>query len=445
MHYIYILRCQDDSLYTGYTNNIPKRFMAHIDKKGAKYTKSHPPKELIHIECFESKSEALRREYEVKSMTRQDRLHLQTLSVTHSHACKVKKNQESITPTLLAWYHKNKRDLPWRKNTNPYSIWICEIMSQQTRIATMLPYYERFMARFPTVESLANASEKEVLKYWEGLGYYSRARNLHKAAQQIVFEYDGHFPANYETLKKLSGIGDYTASAIASISFGTAISAVDGNALRVVSRITCDGSDISLPQTKQTIAQYLNNIIDPLYPGDFNQAIMELGANICTPTSPHCEQCPIQDGCLSKLYGLEKTLPYKKKSAKQKTIVRAVLLLQNSNNEWLVRKRTENLLHNLWEFPALDVVEQTTKDAVISLLDSWEIHPSKHQIKPIGHATHVFSHIRWEMDGFYVPLTAKQTSHIPPAWHECVWKDKNVFTDEPWPTALDYYKQWAQN
>ena len=204
---------------------------------------------------------------------------------------------------FIEWYEKEKRNLPWRYNQDPYRIWISEIMLQQTRVDTVIDYFYRFMEWFPTIESLANAPEEKLLKAWEGLGYYSRVRNIQTAAKQIMTEYGGEMPRTPEEISKLKGIGPYTTGAISSIAFGLPEPAIDGNVMRVVSRLFCIEEDIAKASSRKTFDEAMRSIIDENHPGEFNQALMDLGSAICTPTSPLCEECPIQAFCLAKQQG----------------------------------------------------------------------------------------------------------------------------------------------
>ena len=207
-------------------------------------------------------------------------------------------NLKYIVEPLLKWYQLNKRDLPWRRTKDPYHIWVSEIMLQQTRVEAVKPYYTRFLQTLPTVTDLAEADEETILKLWEGLGYYSRVRNMQKAAIQIMDEHNGIFPANYQKLLKLKGIGPYTAGAVGSIAFGLAVPAIDGNVLRVMSRIAADAEDISLQSTKILWEERIKEIMPEEHPGDLNQALMELGATVCLPNgAPKCEICPVRKYC----------------------------------------------------------------------------------------------------------------------------------------------------
>ena len=246
---------------------------------------------------------------------------------------------------LLQWYHENARTLPWRSDPTPYHVWVSEIMLQQTRVAAVLEYYRRFMEALPTVADLAAVEEDKLLKLWQGLGYYNRARNLQKAARQVVEDFGGTFPGDYETLLGLSGVGEYTAGAIASIAFGQPVPAVDGNVLRVVSRLTGDGSDITKPETKKRMWADLKAVIPVRSPGDFNQAMMDLGATVCLPNgAPLCEKCPAADFCRARLEGRTGELPYKPPKKARRVEDRVVFLLFHEGKVALRQRPKKGLL-----------------------------------------------------------------------------------------------------
>ena len=252
---------------------------------------------------------------------------------------------------LLAWYSRVKRDLPWRRTRDPYAIWISEIMLQQTRVAAALPFYECFMRRFPTVQTLADASEPEVLAQWAGLGYYSRARNLHKTARAVVAA-GGQFPANLEALLALAGIGAYTAAAIASIAYDLPHAAVDGNLLRVLARLDNDPSDIANPRTRSRFTERAQALLDPKRPGEFNQAMMELGATVCLPKSPRCEGCPVVSHCAAHAAGRQSELPVKlRRQAKVEIEIVALLIVRNGRILLTERAADAGQMAGFWELP----------------------------------------------------------------------------------------------
>ena len=258
-----------------------------------------------------------------------------------------------ITQKLLDWYFINKRDLPWRDQPAAYNVWIAEIVFQQTRIDQGLAYYDRLLKRFPSIYKLAEAEEQEVLKVWEGLGYYSRARNLHHTAKRIVNEYNGVFPSDYKTILSLKGIGPYTAAAISSIAFSGVHPAIDGNVLRVASRLYCIELPVDIQRTYKIILEKLLSIIDPDHPGDFNQAMMELGALICIPQQPKCDICPLAEHCEAFKLGVQNELPIKKKKSKSKEMHYNYYLFY-SDDEILIEKREKGIWINLYQFPLLE-------------------------------------------------------------------------------------------
>lgn len=266
---------------------------------------------------------------------------------------------------LIKWYLQNKRDLPWRKTTNPYLIWLSEIMLQQTRVAQGTPYFFSFSKEFPTVFDLANADEEQVLKLWQGLGYYSRARNLHKTAQYVANELDGIFPPSYNELLKLKGVGEYTAAAIASFSYNEAVPVVDGNVFRVLSRYFDIESDIMLPATKKEFTALARELMPKENPAIFNQAIMEFGALQCVPKSPDCSVCVFTDSCLALQKKKVAILPVKSKKVKVTNRFFNYLILEDVLGNTLIQKRTaKGIWHNLYEFPLLETSEIVDFDFV---------------------------------------------------------------------------------
>ncbi len=253
--------------------------------------------------------------------------------------------------SLLFWYTKNKRDLPWRKTSNPYKIWISEVILQQTRIDQGTPYYERFVKQFPTVESLAKASLGEVLKAWEGLGYYTRARNLHKAAQEIVEKYEGKIPENYETALKLPGFGPYTAAAVLSIAYNKDHALVDGNVIRVLTRLFAIRKDPKEMTTKKELWKTAQELLPSGKARDYNQALMELGALVCTPANPSCTTCPVQSLCQAYKLGIQEQLPVKSPTKEKPHYEVAVGIVEKSGKILLIQRPEKGLLGGMWEFP----------------------------------------------------------------------------------------------
>lgn len=268
----------------------------------------------------------------------------------------------SLQRRLLAWYRANRRDFPWRRGCDSYRIWVAEIMLQQTRIATVLPYYERFLARFSNVTALAHARESEVLKFWAGLGYYSRARNLHRAAKQIVSEHGGKFPASHEAALALPGIGRYTAAAILSIAYDAPLAAVDGNIARVLARLFAIRGDLRGPRNWKRLGKIAERILPPDAPGDWNQALMELGETICAPRSPNCDACPIARSCKAHALGIAHRLPVpRKKRATERVRIAAAVFLDARGRTLLTKNPGAHdaaLFSRMWQFPAVTVASK---------------------------------------------------------------------------------------
>lgn len=307
---------------------------------------------------------------------------------------------ESFQKSLLGWYHKNKKPLPWRETVNPYHIWISEIMSQQTQVETVIPYYERFLASYPDIKSLAKADDVELLKLWEGLGYYSRARNLKLAAQQIMTDFDGKFPSELKDILSLKGIGPYTAAAIASISFGQAEPAIDGNLMRVTSRLFELDTDISKANSRKVFHENLKDLISKEEPGNFNQGLMDLGSLVCTPKIAKCEVCPLMNFCQAYENGTQLNFPVKTKKIKQKDLYFAAFALQNSMGEYYLEKRpSEGLLANMWLFPMIDLSkEEFEKARTEGLISKFpELPESISRAEYIGEYKHIFSHQKWHI------------------------------------------------
>ena len=307
---------------------------------------------------------------------------------------------------LLVWYRENARTLPWRSDPTPYHVWVSEIMLQQTRVAAVLDYYRRFLEAAPDVAALAGLSQDQLMKLWQGLGYYSRAKNLQKAAKKIAERHGGVFPNTYEDIRALAGVGDYTAGAIASIAFGLPVPAVDGNVLRVTARITGDSGDISTPAMKKKVTQALAQVIPLDAPGDFNQALMELGATVCLPNgAPLCEKCPVAHLCRAFQDGRTGELPVKAPKKARRVEKRAVWLIFHGNRVALRRRPDKGLLAGLWEFP------NELGDG--PLPGEWGISACSQQYA--GQAKHIFTHIEWHMA---LRAAQAETDALPPGW---VW------------------------
>ena len=309
---------------------------------------------------------------------------------------------------LISWYHTVKRDLPWRENLDPYRILVSEIMLQQTQVATVIPYYNRFMALFPSAIDLAMADEEILLKAWEGLGYYSRARNLQASAKMIVEL--GAFPNAYDDILKLKGVGPYTAGAVASIAFSIPVPAVDGNVFRVVSRIGAIFDDIAKPATRKLFESIVGELISETNPGDFNQGLMELGATICTPKSPQCLACPVRNYCQAYAEGIDDQLPVKTKPVKQKRIKFVVAIIENERGEWLIAKRpATGLLANFYEFKQFEYETGYPEEILKGHLIGTGYHVK--DIEFLGFSKHIFTHRIWEMEAYKVLVDAGGVTH----------------------------------
>ncbi|MDE7204321.1 MAG: A/G-specific adenine glycosylase [Lachnospiraceae bacterium] len=305
---------------------------------------------------------------------------------------------EKIVEPLLDWYHKNSRCLPWRENREAYRVWVSEIMLQQTRVETVIPYYERFMKRFPTIASLAACEDEELFKLWEGLGYYSRARNLKKAAQVICAQHQGNFPEEFEEILALPGIGAYTAGAISSIAFEKAKAAVDGNVLRVITRLTQDSHDILDAKFRGQVTEELERIYPSEGRGDFTQSLMELGAVVCVPNGePRCGECPLNSLCRAYGSGTQLQYPVKKKKIPRKVEQKTVLILQFQGKTALRKRDDKGILSGMWELPNIDGtldeqrVRQWLAEKALAVKEVKTPVNSKKQLK------HVFTHIEWHM------------------------------------------------
>ena len=304
-----------------------------------------------------------------------------------------------IAEPLLEWYDKGHRSLPWREEPTGYNVWISEIMLQQTRVEAVKPYFYRFIKELPDIKSLAECEEDKLLKLWEGLGYYNRARNLQKAARQMMEEYGGQMPKTREELLKLTGIGNYTSGAIASIAFGESVPAVDGNVLRILSRLSLDEEDILKDSTKKRVERQLQEVMPESRPGDFNQALMELGATVCIPNGkPKCEICPWENICLAHLEGREEEFP-KKQAKKERTIEKkTILIIQDENKSALHKRPSKGLLAGLYEFPNLE--GHQTEKRVLAYLK--EIGLEVLRIQKMESSKHIFSHKEWHMIAYQI-------------------------------------------
>lgn len=361
----------------------------------------------------------------------------------------------SFRQKLLAWYDENKRDLPWRRSKNPYHIWVSEIMLQQTRVDTVIPYYERFLDWFPTVESLANAPEDRLLKAWEGLGYYSRVRNMQTAAQQIMNEFEGKFPSTYEGISSLKGIGPYTAGAISSIAFNLPQPAVDGNVMRVLARLFEVNHDIGNPSNRKIFQAMMEVLIDPDRPGDFNQALMDLGSDIEAPVNPRPQESPVKDFSAAYQHGTMDRYPIKAPKKKPIPIYLKALVVQNSQGQFLLEKNeSEKLLAGFWHFPLIEVDEFSDQTHDLDLFSQvaepiLELGPSPQesfeqdydlevdwQDLRFEEVKHVFSHRKWHIQIIAGQVTETQ-EYVD---REVLWLSPEEFIN--YPLAKPQQKIW---
>lgn len=313
---------------------------------------------------------------------------------------------EEIVESLVTWYQGHARVLPWRQDPSPYHVWLSEIMLQQTRVEAVKEYYRRFLEALPTVQDLASVEEDELLKLWQGLGYYNRARNLQKAAQVICSEYGGTFPSEYQQWLALPGVGEYTAGAVVSMAFGGKWPAVDGNVYRIYTRLFADGTDITRTGFQRRVREEMQEIM-PEDPGKFNQAWMDLGATVCLPNgAPLCQQCPLAEYCRSHQEGTELSYPVKPAKKPRKVEERTVFLLEYEG-KYLIQKRPDKgLLAGLWEFPGQEG-HLTPEQAGRGLQDLGVItNQGTEEIALLGKAKHIFSHVEWHMIGYAVHMTS---------------------------------------
>lgn len=361
----------------------------------------------------------------------------------------------SFRQKLLTWYDENKRDLPWRRSKNPYHIWVSEIMLQQTRVDTVIPYYERFLDWFPTVESLANAPEERLLKAWEGLGYYSRVRNMQTAARQIMSDFQGEFPSTYEGISSLKGIGPYTAGAISSIAFNLPQPAVDGNVMRVLARLFEVNHDIGNPSNRKIFQAMMEVLIDPDRPGDFNQALMDLGSDIEAPVNPRPEESPVKEFSAAYQHGTMNRYPIKAPKKKPIPIYLKALVVQNSQGQFLLEKNeSEKLLAGFWHFPLIEVDEFSDQTQDLDLFSQvaepiLELGPSPQesfeqdydlevdwQDLRFEEVKHIFSHRKW-----HIQIIAGRVAETQEyADREALWLSPEEFSN--YPLAKPQQKIW---
>ena len=334
---------------------------------------------------------------------------------------------KKIVQPLLDWYDANARILPWREQPEPYRVWLSEIMLQQTRVEAVKPYFERFLAALPTIRSLAEAPEDRLMKLWEGLGYYNRARNLQKAARMILERHNGIFPSDFEEILALPGIGEYTAGAISSIAFGKPEPAVDGNVLRVMSRLLESAEDIAQPAVKANITHALKQIYPEQRCGDFTQSLMELGATVCLPNGdPKCTECPLARLCLARRNGTVSELPVKAPKKARKQEKRTVLLIFCGNRIAIRRRDGKGLLAGLYEFP--------NREGFLSGEQIREWLNTEAEMIPSANAVHIFSHIEWHMQGVLVRVKEE----LP----EFRWVDRELLKREiSLPSAFKVFRK----
>ena len=344
---------------------------------------------------------------------------------------------KKIAEYLVEWYPEHARELPWRKDNNPYHVWLSEIMLQQTRVEAVKAYYKRFLSELPTIETLARVEEERLLKLWEGLGYYNRARNLKKAAITIMEEYNGRFPDTYEEILQLSGIGEYTAGAIGSICYDLPTPAVDGNVLRVYTRVMEDDSNIDKQSTKAKIRRELETVYPKGQCGIFTQSLMELGATVCLPNgAPKCQECPLSEICLAREHDTWQQLPVREEKKKRKVEEKTVFLLLCGERIAVRKRKEKGLLSGMWEFP--NIPETLKEQQAADIAAEWDTAPE--QLKMSSHYTHIFSHVEWRMTAYY--MTCRRMSRefhwvtmeeleseiaIPSAFREFLEKAKEIW------------------
>ncbi|MCI9065643.1 MAG: A/G-specific adenine glycosylase [Lachnospiraceae bacterium] len=349
---------------------------------------------------------------------------------------------DRIAAPLLAWYDSGRRILPWREEPTPYHVWLSEIMLQQTRVEAVKPYYDRFLQALPDIESLAAADEEKLLKLWEGLGYYNRARNLKKAAQILVSEYGGRMPDDYEIILSLPGIGSYTAGAISSIAFGKAYPAVDGNVLRILARLRTDERDILQAGVKKSVEEELADVMPKDRPGDFNQALMELGAMVCIPNgAPKCDVCPWKELCRARAQGITGEFP-KKAGKKPRSIEKKTILVIQDAERVALRKRPEKgLLAGLYEFPSMK--GNCEEERVLAYLRELGLLPLR--IRALPPAKHVFTHKEWHMTGFLIRVDELADRGGRQEGEGLIFVDpKETRTNYPIPSAFAAYAEQVE-
>ncbi len=344
-----------------------------------------------------------------------------------------------IVGPLVTWYRGNKRSLPWRDQGNAYYIWVSEIMLQQTRVEAVKRYFTRFVSELPDVSALAACPEERLLKLWEGLGYYNRVRNMQKAAVTVTEKYQGSLPHSFEELLKLCGIGSYTAGAIASIAYGVPVPAVDGNVLRVISRITESREDIQKQSVRKKMEDQLREIMPLDCPGDFNQALMELGAVVCVPNGPaRCEVCPAAGFCLGYRHGTWQELPVKQKKASRTVEERTVLVIQDGERTAIRRRPREGLLAGMYELP--NISGHLTGEEALNEVKAMRLEPL--YIEELEPARHIFSHIEWRMTAYRIRVSSLE----PPGEGELIFAEKKQSEKQyAIPSAFRAYAKYLRD
>ena len=347
-----------------------------------------------------------------------------TKRVPSAHVPTTAAHHRAFRENLLAWYDANRRDMPWRESADPYRIWLSEVMLQQTRVDQAEPYYRRFTERFPTVERLAAAPLDDVLACWEGLGYYARARNLHKAARRIVEAFDGRLPDEEHAIRSLPGVGPYTAGAVLSIAYGKALPALDGNAIRVLTRVFRIGEDATRAATRTRLRTLAGRLMEPERPGVFNQAVMELGAKVCKPAAPRCEACPLRPVCGAAEQGDPGMFPATPPSKKTPHVDVAVAIVPDEAGRLLVCKRPEEaMLGGLWEFPGGRKEPGETLEAACqrTVREKWNVDIETHGLA--HRIAHAYSHFRITMHAFRATVVAGAPQ--APADRAFAWADRD--------------------
>lgn len=341
---------------------------------------------------------------------------------------------EEFRNELLDWYYINRRDLPWRRSSDPYHIWLSEIMLQQTRVDQATPYFERFIHAFPTIRDLARAPQQDVMMLWEGLGYYSRARNMHRAAKMMSENYEGSVPGSYEKILELPGVGAYTAAAVSSIAFGLPYAVVDGNVVRVLTRYTGIDGDVRSLAVKKELDLLAGDLLHRGRPGDFNQALMELGATVCTPHSPDCVSCPLQTGCIAFKTATTGTIPYKspKKKIPHHTI--AVGIIENSEGQLLIALRPDDvMLGGLWEFPGGKKKEDESLEETVRRELKEELGVDVAVTGFFMKLNHAYSHFKITLHAYFCQILRGDPK--PAASRQLEWVYRDQLTDYPFPKA----------